>query len=105
MTSICDERRARARCTCDAPFPRPSHRGVTLFTAERNGTAMSHIAHAVGPAHMMAHAHPSRVLLRSLVIGLTAFLTVVDLFATQAILPTGGPPGGRAGDCRPIRLP
>jgi len=29
-----------------------------------------------------------RVLLRSIVIGLTAFLTVVDLFATQAILPT-----------------
>jgi predicted MFS family arabinose efflux permease len=28
------------------------------------------------------------VVLRSLVIGLTAFLTVVDLFATQAILPT-----------------
>ncbi len=27
-------------------------------------------------------------LLRSLVIGLTAFLTVVDLFATQAILPS-----------------
>lgn len=30
----------------------------------------------------------SRAFLRSLVIGLTAFLTVVDLFATQAILPT-----------------
>ena len=27
------------------------------------------------------------VLLRTFVIGLTAFLTVVDLFATQAILP------------------
>jgi MFS transporter, YNFM family, putative membrane transport protein len=48
----------------------------------------------------MAHALPlqvvqvpmrsnaSRVLLRTTVIGLTAFLTVVDLFATQAILPT-----------------
>jgi MFS transporter, YNFM family, putative membrane transport protein len=32
--------------------------------------------------------HSSGVLLRSIVIGLTAFLTVVDLFATQAILPT-----------------
>jgi len=32
--------------------------------------------------------HPSGVLLRTIVIGLTAFLTVVDLFATQAILPT-----------------
>src|SRR5262249_50106632 len=33
-------------------------------------------------------AHASRVLLRTVVIGLSAFLTVVDLFATQAILPT-----------------
>jgi MFS transporter, YNFM family, putative membrane transport protein len=32
--------------------------------------------------------HSPGVALRSLVIGLTAFLTVVDLFATQAILPT-----------------
>jgi predicted MFS family arabinose efflux permease len=39
----------------------------------------------------MTHAqhHGSRVLLlRTLVIGLTAFLTLVDLFATQAILPS-----------------
>jgi predicted MFS family arabinose efflux permease len=35
-----------------------------------------------------ASAPASRVALRSLVIGLTAFLTVVDLFATQAILPS-----------------
>jgi len=34
------------------------------------------------------HAHSPGVALRSLVIGLTAFLTVVDLFATQAILPS-----------------
>src|SRR5262245_22854644 len=33
-------------------------------------------------------SHSSGVLLRTIVIGLTAFLTVVDLFATQAILPT-----------------
>jgi len=32
--------------------------------------------------------HDEGVVLRSLVIGLTAFLTVVDLFATQAILPS-----------------
>lgn len=31
---------------------------------------------------------PSRAFVRSLVIGLTAFLTLVDLFATQAILPS-----------------
>jgi len=35
-----------------------------------------------------AHTHSPGVVLRSLVIGLTAFLTVVDLFATQAILPS-----------------
>jgi predicted MFS family arabinose efflux permease len=37
---------------------------------------------------MAAHSRPSGTLLRSTVIGVTAFLTVVDLFATQAILPT-----------------
>jgi predicted MFS family arabinose efflux permease len=41
---------------------------------------------ATSPIEMQAHA--SGVLLRTVVIGLTAFLTVVDLFATQAILPT-----------------
>jgi YNFM family putative membrane transporter len=35
-----------------------------------------------------ASGAPSGALLRSFVIGLTAFLTVVDLFATQAILPS-----------------
>jgi YNFM family putative membrane transporter len=49
---------------------------------------MSHASHAAEPSEMMEHGRPSRVLLRSLVIGLTAFLTVVDLFATQAILPS-----------------
>ena len=34
------------------------------------------------------HSRSPGVVLRSLVIGLTAFLTVVDLFATQAILPS-----------------
>jgi len=34
------------------------------------------------------HAHSTDVLVRAVVIGLTAFLTVVDLFATQAILPS-----------------
>src|ERR1700754_3231384 len=37
---------------------------------------------------MAIHGRSPGVLLRSLVIGLTAFLTVVDLFATQAILPS-----------------
>src|SRR5881394_861842 len=37
---------------------------------------------------MEMHGHSPGVVLRSLIIGLTAFLTVVDLFATQAILPS-----------------
>jgi len=44
----------------------------------------NHVALARSPADRAA----TRALLRSLVIGLTAFLTVVDLFATQAILPS-----------------
>src|SRR5262244_1909110 len=35
-----------------------------------------------------AHGDAARVIRRTLVIGLIAFLTVVDLFATQAILPS-----------------
>ena len=34
------------------------------------------------------HGHSLHVLRRTIIVGLTAFLTVVDLFATQAILPT-----------------
>jgi predicted MFS family arabinose efflux permease len=49
---------------------------------------MSQMVHALDSAPMQAHSHTSGVLLRSFVIGLTAFLTVVDLFATQAILPS-----------------
>src|SRR6516165_5593725 len=37
---------------------------------------------------VQTHGHSPGVVLRSVVIGLTAFLTVVDLFATQAILPS-----------------
>ncbi len=43
-------------------------------------------AAAIAPMHMRHHA--SGALLRTIVIGLTAFLTLVDLFATQAILPS-----------------
>jgi YNFM family putative membrane transporter len=46
---------------------------------------MSHAAPAIAAA---PHDHARGAALRSLVIGLTAFLTVVDLFATQAILPS-----------------
>ncbi len=47
---------------------------------------MSDIAAPMRASDM--HGHSPGVALRSLVIGLTAFLTVVDLFATQAILPS-----------------
>lgn len=49
---------------------------------------MAQMSHAMHPPHMQAHGEGARVLLRTFVIGLTAFLTVVDLFATQAILPS-----------------
>jgi YNFM family putative membrane transporter len=42
---------------------------------------------AMAAAHHGA-AHPASVVLRTTLIGLIAFLTVVDLFATQAILPS-----------------
>ncbi|MGL9619970.1 MFS transporter [Bradyrhizobium sp. U531] len=47
---------------------------------------MTDLSTPLGPA-MTMEAHSPGLALRSLVIGLTAFLTVVDLFATQAILP------------------
>src|SRR5436190_1216141 len=49
---------------------------------------MTHISAHMKTDAMEMHGHSPGVLLRSLVIGLTAFLTVVDLFATQAILPS-----------------
>jgi YNFM family putative membrane transporter len=47
---------------------------------------MADISARMKPMEMDGHS--PGVVLRSLVIGLTAFLTVVDLFATQAILPS-----------------
>ena len=38
--------------------------------------------------HWAMQAHPDRALTRTLLIGFIAFLTVIDLFGTQAILPT-----------------
>src|SRR5262245_55453873 len=49
---------------------------------------MQQAAHALESPQMEMLEHRSGVLLRTIVIGLTAFLTVVDLFATQAILPS-----------------
>ncbi|MGF6310484.1 YNFM family putative membrane transporter [Bradyrhizobium sp. i1.8.4] len=49
---------------------------------------MTDLSARARPMAMEMHGHSPGVVLRSLVIGLTAFLTVVDLFATQAILPS-----------------
>lgn len=49
---------------------------------------MTDLSAHMKPADMAMHGHSPGIILRSLVIGLTAFLTVVDLFATQAILPS-----------------
>jgi YNFM family putative membrane transporter len=49
---------------------------------------MTQVTPALDASNMDLHGHAAGVLLRTVVIGLTAFLTVVDLFATQAILPT-----------------
>jgi len=49
---------------------------------------MTDLSTPIKPSAMAMDAHLSGLVLRSVVIGLTAFLTVVDLFATQAILPS-----------------
>jgi MFS transporter, YNFM family, putative membrane transport protein len=49
---------------------------------------MTDLSASIKPSAMTMDAHSPGLALRSLVIGLTAFLTVVDLFATQAILPS-----------------
>nr|WP_271618915.1 MFS transporter [Bradyrhizobium sp. CCBAU 51745] len=49
---------------------------------------MTDLSTSMEPVTAEMHEHSPGVAFRSLVIGLTAFLTVVDLFATQAILPS-----------------
>jgi MFS transporter, YNFM family, putative membrane transport protein len=49
---------------------------------------MTDLSAPLPPATMDIHGQSPGAALRSIVIGLTAFLTVVDLFATQAILPS-----------------
>lgn len=49
---------------------------------------MTDLSTPIRPAAVTMDGHSPGAALRSLVIGLTAFLTVVDLFATQAILPS-----------------
>ena len=47
---------------------------------------MSQMSPAIDIPNMGTHSDTVRVVRRTIIIGLTAFLTVVDLFATQAIL-------------------
>ena len=49
---------------------------------------MSQMSTAISVPRIHAPGGAFHVLRRTLIIGLTAFLTVVDLFATQAILPS-----------------
>src|SRR5436305_7243487 len=49
---------------------------------------MTYISAGIKSEIVAMHGRSPGVALRSLIIGLTAFLTVVDLFATQAILPS-----------------
>ncbi len=49
---------------------------------------MSQMSPAIDTLQIASHGDTARVLRRTIIIGLTAFLTVVDLFATQAILPS-----------------
>ena len=49
---------------------------------------MTELSQAMDASSMAGHGHALHVLRRTVIIGLTAFLTVVDLFATQAILPS-----------------
>ena len=49
---------------------------------------MSQMSPVMDTLQMTSHGDTARVLRRTIIIGLTAFLTVVDLFATQAILPS-----------------
>ena len=66
-------------------LPRTARRHIPLFPEH---SAVTDIPAATPSNGMDMHGHSPGMALRSLVIGLTAFLTVVDLFATQAILPS-----------------
>ena len=65
---------------------RPAVASTLCLEAQAAMTGIS--AQPMKSAAMAMEDHSPGVLLRSIIIGLTAFLTVVDLFATQAILPS-----------------
>src|SRR5262249_55087043 len=81
----------RATTTCDDAWASFKQRDALLGASHPSPARLRIMMQAVPaldspPAEMQAGA--SSVLLHTVVIGLTAFLTVVDLFATQAILPS-----------------
>ncbi len=94
-TTTCDGRTA-LRTTlvtgCDvpgAPVLPPHARTSHHSSISKTQAVMSDLAAQPMKSGTMAmDDHSPGVVLRSIVIGLTAFLTVVDLFATQAILPS-----------------
>jgi len=61
---------------------------MTAIFARTERCVMTDISAEIESATLTMRGHSPGVLLRSFIIGLTAFLTVVDLFATQAILPS-----------------
>src|SRR5206468_2365551 len=77
---------------CDAlgshVSPHTPRRHILLFSSATSRSAMTDMSAHIKADAMEMPGHSPGVVLRSLVIGLTAFLTVVDLFATQAILPS-----------------
>src|SRR5262245_47671615 len=82
-------RRLIAGCdTPGVPASAPRLRSHILLPFVPARSAMTDISARMKSEAMKMHVHSPGVVLRSLVIGLTAFLTVVDLFATQAILPS-----------------
>ncbi|GMP10920.1 hypothetical protein TM239_60190 [Bradyrhizobium sp. TM239] len=56
-------------------------------TSSQDNQAMTDLSAPIKPAAMTMEAHSPGLALRSLVIGLTAFLTVVDLFAHRRSCP------------------
>src|SRR6516162_5746908 len=87
-TTTCDVAPASFETACDARTLGVPQAGRRIAPPSR--TEVPNMAHAVPleAVQVEMRSHPSGVLLRTIVIGLTAFFTVVDLFATQAILPT-----------------
>src|SRR5262245_5067919 len=83
----------RTTTTCEAfalcrATPVDASKTQASYSFFSRGPAVTTAASTLDTAPLQMQEHQTGALMRTLVIGLTAFLTVVDLFATQAILPT-----------------